>query len=112
MAIYVTPLLESTVPAGVLLAGHTNIPEKVNFPELTRDLPVTEWEDVIDKCYEPISLKEFKKGERLRGLLHVCLASTIRYHQQLQLHQVRHRTTIDHQKPLSEQVQEDHHSQA
>jgi hypothetical protein len=77
---YITPLLESTIPAGMILAGHKHLPEKVNFPELTNHLKGEEWESVIDECYGPISLPEFETGGRLRPLLRVTLATMMRYY--------------------------------
>ena len=76
---YIIPLLAPTMPAGIFLAGHLHLPEKVYFPTLPTSLTIAEWDDVMDNCYN-ISLLEFKKGGRLRPLLKVCLASMIRFY--------------------------------
>ena len=77
---YITSTVETTIPAGIYLAGHENVPEKVHFPSLPHSLPPAEWEDVMTICYEPISLPEFKPTGRLRPLLAICLASMLRYY--------------------------------
>jgi hypothetical protein len=77
---YIQPGVAATIPAGVFLAGHPHVPEKVFLPVLPNDLTAEEWENVMDECYKPISIPEFKEGGRLRPLLRVCLASTLRFY--------------------------------
>jgi hypothetical protein len=77
---YISSSVETTIPAGIFLAGHETVPEKVTFPSLPGGLKTDEWEDVMSCCYEPISLPEFKPKGRLRPLLEICLASMLRYY--------------------------------
>ncbi len=81
---YITPLVHTTMLAGIFLAGWATLPGMVYaprlFPTLTLVLTMVVWEQIVNSCFEPISLAIFQLGGRMRPFLHVCLASLIMHY--------------------------------
>ena len=80
---YYTPSLSITIPGSMFLAGHKHVPKKVVLPELTSDFTTQEWDRIVCLVFDNISLPEFKPNGRLRPLLHVCLASILRFYEDI-----------------------------
>jgi hypothetical protein len=83
---YLSKRVEHTFPAGKILSGWLENPEIVYAARLPlASVPYEVWDEIITDIMSPISLSYYMPGGTHRNLLHVKLASFLRFYNQAHL---------------------------